>query len=139
MVFSYLLMTIYISTTQHFCCVACGWNLFYNFQTVFQKLQCSENVSLTNLKIFYQCFYSYRIRWLEANDLVPSLFLIKKITGGGFRCIYQVLFESTFSNQQCGIAFSNISLLRDNSDNLFPMDLGNSRIVGSGWCEFTLM
>ena len=37
MVFSHLLMTIYISTTQYFCCVACGWNLFYDFKPFFEN------------------------------------------------------------------------------------------------------
>ena len=41
------LMTIYISTTQYFCCVACGLNRFCDFQTVFLKLlQEDRNISL---------------------------------------------------------------------------------------------
>ena len=50
--------------------------------------------------------YINRIRWIEPNDLALSLFLIKNIIGGVFRCIYQVFFESTFFlKHQCKVVF----------------------------------
>ena len=95
-------------------------NLFFFIKCFFRKLR---NV----------CFYINRIRWIEPNDLPLSLFLINNHTGGGFRCIYQVLFESTFFQgiivRWCCF-FKN---LHDNSDNLVQMDLGSSLIVVDGW------
>ena len=32
-----IIMTIYISTTQHFCCVACGWNFFMISKPLFKS------------------------------------------------------------------------------------------------------
>ena len=77
------------------------------------------------------CFYINR-RWIEPNDLALSLF-INNHTGGGFRCIYQVLCKSNFFQRVIVRCYRFLKYLHDNSDNLFPMDLGNSRIVVGGW------
>ena len=85
--YALLLLTIY------WLC-SCNWSLNYFYWKSCVTCSFLENVSLVNLKLPYQCcFYINRIRWIEPNDLALSLFLIKNFTGGGFRCIYQVLFE----------------------------------------------
>ena len=89
------------------------------------------------------CFHINLLRWLEPYDLVLSLLLIMIVTGGSFRCIYQVFFESTFfSKHHCKVVvFSKISLLHHNFYNIFPIDLSNSCVVVSGqfwilyWCR----
>ena len=82
--------------------------------------------------------------WLEPYDLVLSLLLIMIVTVGGFRCIYQLFFESTFfSKHHCKVVlfflyYFIISLLHHNFYNIFAMDLSNSCVMVSGslnWCR----
>ena len=62
-------------------------NLLFSEKCFFSKLK----KNLTDL-----CFYINRLRSIELYGLALSLFLIKIFISGGFRCIYRVLFESTF-------------------------------------------
>ena len=53
--YNILLMTIYLSTTQYFCCIACGWNRFYNIQTILWKLlQQFRDISLFHNWLHFQ-------------------------------------------------------------------------------------
>ena len=60
---------------------------------------------------------------MEPFNLALSLFLIKTVVVGGSRYIYQVLFESSFSN---------VSLSHDNSDKHLSMDLHIFHIAVDG-------
>ena len=81
----------------YFAC-SCNWSFYYFYWKSCVICSFLENVSLASLKISYRCFfYINQIKWIEPNDLALSLFLIKDIIGGCFRCISKVLFEFTLS------------------------------------------
>ena len=139
---------LFVTLQLHPYLVILGWSKNLLFPTITDDISwvtCyfSENVSLTNLKISCTnvCCYINHIRWIKPYDISLSLFLIEIVTVGGFRYISQFLFESTFfkASLWSGIAFSNISLLHDNSDNLLTTDLGYSCFVVGGCFEFILM